>query len=46
VILWTWFTSGGVSLGIDYRVTDQLAIGAFGDYSHTWTDLNPVGRCS
>jgi subtilase-type serine protease len=35
------FTTGGVSLGIDYRITDQLAIGAMGDYSHTWTSLNP-----
>jgi outer membrane autotransporter protein len=38
------FTTGGVSLGIDYRITDQLAIGAFGDYSHTWTSLNPGGH--
>jgi uncharacterized protein with beta-barrel porin domain len=38
------FTTGGVSVGIDYRITDQLAIGAFGDYSHTWTDLNPGGH--
>jgi outer membrane autotransporter protein len=38
------FTTGGVSLGIDYRITDQLAIGAMGDYSHTWTDLNPGGH--
>jgi outer membrane autotransporter protein len=38
------FTTGGVSLGIDYRITDQLAIGAFGEYSHTWTDLNPGGH--
>ena len=36
------FTTGGVSLGIDYRITDQLAVGAMGDYSHTWTSLNPV----
>jgi outer membrane autotransporter protein len=38
------FTTGGVSLGLDYRITDQLAIGAFGEYSHTWTDLNPGGH--
>jgi outer membrane autotransporter protein len=37
------FTTGGVSLGIDYRITDQLAIGAMGEYSHTWTSLNPSG---
>jgi outer membrane autotransporter protein len=38
------FTTGGVSLGIDYRITDQLAIGAMGDYSHTWTALQPSGH--
>jgi outer membrane autotransporter protein len=38
------FTTGGVSLGIDYRITDQLAIGIMGDYSHTWTSLNPGGH--
>jgi outer membrane autotransporter protein len=38
------FTTGGVSLGLDYRITDQLAIGLFGDYSHTWTSLNPSGH--
>jgi outer membrane autotransporter protein len=37
------FTTGGVSLGIDYRVTDQLAIGVMGGYSHTWTNLEPNG---
>ena len=38
------FTTGGASLGIDYRITDQLAIGAMGDYSHTWTSLQPSGH--
>jgi outer membrane autotransporter protein len=38
------FTTGGASLGIDYRLTDQLAIGAMGEYSHTWTNLNPGGH--
>ena len=38
------FTTGGVSLGIDYRITDQLAIGVMSDYSHTWTSLNPNGH--
>ena len=37
------FTTGGVSLGVDYRLTDSLAIGAMGEYSHTWTSLNPSG---
>jgi outer membrane lipase/esterase len=35
------FTSGGVSVGIDYRITDCLAVGIFGTYAHTWTSLNP-----
>jgi outer membrane autotransporter protein len=35
------FTTGGVSVGVDYRITDYLAIGLFGTYSHTWTSLNP-----
>ncbi|HEY6842420.1 MAG TPA: autotransporter domain-containing protein, partial [Chthoniobacterales bacterium] len=38
------FTTGGVSLGLDYRITDQLAIGVMGEYSHTWTGLNPSGH--
>jgi outer membrane autotransporter protein len=38
------FTTGGVSLGIDYRITDQLTIGVMGDYSHTWTSLQPSGH--
>jgi outer membrane autotransporter protein len=37
------FTTGGVSLGIDYRLTDELAIGVMGEYSHTWTSLKPSG---
>ena len=37
------FTTGGVSLGIDYRISEQLAIGVMGEYSHTWTTLNPRG---
>jgi fibronectin-binding autotransporter adhesin len=38
------FTTGGVSLGIDYRIIDQLAIGVMGEYSHTWTSLQPSGN--
>jgi outer membrane autotransporter protein len=37
------FTTGGVSLGIDYRLTDELVIGVVGEYSHTWTSLQPSG---
>ena len=38
------FTTGGVSLGIDYRITEHLAIGIMGEYSHTWTSLQPNGN--
>jgi outer membrane autotransporter protein len=38
------FTTGGVSLGVDYRLTAQFAIGVMGDYSHTWTELQPSGH--
>jgi outer membrane lipase/esterase len=35
------FTNTGVSVGVDYRITDYLALGIFGTYAHTWTSLNP-----
>jgi hypothetical protein len=35
------FTTGGIDLGIDYRLTDHLAFGLMGSYAHTWTDLRP-----
>jgi Autotransporter beta-domain len=35
------FTTGGGSVGIDYRITDCLAVGLFGTYAHTWTNLSP-----
>ena len=35
------FTTGGVTLGSDYRLTDHLAIGLFGSYAHSWTNLQP-----
>ena len=38
------FTTGGVSFGIDYRITDNLAVGVMANYSHTWTDLHPAGH--
>jgi fibronectin-binding autotransporter adhesin len=38
------FTTGGASLGIDYRLTDQLVVGVMGEYAHTWTSLNPRGH--
>jgi len=33
------FTTGGIDLGIDYRLTDHLAFGLMGSYAHTWSDL-------
>ncbi len=35
------FTTGGVTVGIDYRFTNHLTLGFFGSYAHTWTDLQP-----
>jgi outer membrane autotransporter protein len=35
------FTTGGGSVGIDYRITDSFAVGIFGSYAHTSTDLKP-----
>jgi hypothetical protein len=35
------FTTGGMLAGVDYRLTDRIAVGLFGGYSHTWTDLRP-----
>ena len=37
------FESGGVSLGLDYRLSEQLAIGLTGGYLHTNTDLADGG---
>lgn len=38
------FTTGSVTLGLDYRLTDHLAIGVMGEYSHTGTGLKPAGH--
>jgi outer membrane autotransporter protein len=38
------FTTGGVSLGVDYRITEQIAIGVMAEYSHTWTSLQSSGN--
>jgi fibronectin-binding autotransporter adhesin len=35
------FTTGGVTVGIDFRITDNLVVGLMGDYSHTWSNLKP-----
>jgi fibronectin-binding autotransporter adhesin len=35
------FTTGSATVGLDYRLTDHLAIGLMGEYAHTWTGLQP-----
>jgi outer membrane autotransporter protein len=37
------YTTGGVTVGIDYRLIDHFVIGLMGGYAHTWTDLKPTG---
>jgi outer membrane autotransporter protein len=37
------FTTGGVTLGIDYRITDHSAIVLVGSYAYTATNLQPAG---
>lgn len=37
------FTTGGVSVGIDNRLTDHLAIGLFGSYADSGTNLQSAG---
>jgi outer membrane autotransporter protein len=38
------FISGGVTFGLDYRLTPDLAIGVAGSYAHTWTNLTGSGK--
>jgi outer membrane autotransporter protein len=35
------FTTGGIDLGIDYRLNNHLVFGLMGNYAHTWSDLRP-----
>jgi outer membrane autotransporter protein len=37
------FTTGGVTLGLDYRLTPNLAVGVALGYAHTWTNLTGNG---
>jgi outer membrane autotransporter protein len=37
------FTTGGVTLGLDYRLTRNLAVGVALGYAHTWTNLSGGG---
>ena len=39
-------TTGGISLGVDYRLTDHLAIGLTAGYAHTGVDLFRGGSIS
>jgi YVTN family beta-propeller protein/autotransporter-associated beta strand protein len=38
------FTTGGVSLGLDYRLTKNIAVGIAAGYAHTWTNLTENGN--
>jgi outer membrane autotransporter protein len=37
------FTTGGVTLGLDYRLSKNLAVGIALGYAHTWTNLTGNG---
>ncbi len=37
------FTTGGVTVGLDYRILNNLVVGLFGSYSQTWVDQKPSG---
>jgi YVTN family beta-propeller protein/autotransporter-associated beta strand protein len=37
------FSTGGVSVGLDYRLTKDFAVGAAIGYAHTWTNLTGNG---
>jgi outer membrane autotransporter protein len=37
------FTTGGFIAGVDYRITDHIAVGLMGGYAHTATSLQPSG---
>jgi outer membrane autotransporter protein len=38
------FITGGVTFGLDYRLTPDLAVGVAGSYAHTWTNLTGAGK--
>jgi outer membrane autotransporter protein len=38
------FITGGVTFGLDYRLTPDLALGLAGSYAHTWTNLTGAGK--
>ena len=38
------FATGGVSFGLDYRLTKNFAVGVAAGYAHNWTDLTGNGN--
>jgi YVTN family beta-propeller protein/autotransporter-associated beta strand protein len=38
------FSTGGVTFGLDYRLTRNFALGVAIGYAHTWTDLTGNGQ--
>ena len=40
------FTTGGMSAGVDYLITDHFAVGLFGGYSHTSVNFTPSGSAT
>jgi fibronectin-binding autotransporter adhesin len=41
------FATFGISAGVDYLViSDHLAVGLFGGYSHTWVNFTPSGSAT
>jgi outer membrane autotransporter protein len=35
------YTTGGVTIGTDYHLTDHFVVGLMCGYAHTWTNLKP-----
>ncbi len=38
------FSTGGITIGADYRVNSNLVVGVAGGYTHTGSDLNDGGK--
>src|SRR5271166_5298977 len=37
------FVTGGITLGVDYRIGDHFSVGLFGSYAYTTANLQPTG---
>src|SRR5271165_4302857 len=37
------FATGGITLGVDYRIGDHFSVGLFGSYAYTTANLQPTG---